>query len=182
MENLFQASFTDSLKSFRYSKKTEELLRKQAALFRSFDSMLELSNGYSSSNKYDLEEALEILKFRWGLIFKTHIEIDADLGGSNTEYQNKYYEQEAIYRHHRREINLKLHSKSLQKNFLEIHMESPVLRDSHNSKNSLYALEMANNQTGQDLIAKQQRPSSKCSISKKSLYTHFNKRGNVNKI
>ncbi|XP_047523151.1 uncharacterized protein LOC125061670 [Pieris napi] len=173
MENLFQASFTDGLKTIRHSRKTEELLRKQAALFRWSDRMLELSNVHSASDKYDLEGVLEDIKLQWDMIFKTHIEIDADLQGSYSEYQNKYYEKKAIYRRLKRKIYLKLRS-------LETHMDSPVLY-SHNSENSsLYALETANNQTREYLNTKQQRPSSNFSISKNSLSTHFDIQGQGN--
>ncbi|XP_047503780.1 uncharacterized protein LOC125048871 [Pieris napi] len=168
MENLFQASFTDGLKTIRHSRKTEELLRKQAYLFRSLDKIFELSNVYSESDKDELEGALDEIKWHWDLIFKTHIYILVDHGGSYSEYENIYYEKQAICRRQKRKIYLKLHS-------LETHMDSPVLY-SYNSEN----LETGNNQTWKDSIAKQQRPSSNFSISKNSLSTHFDTQGQGN--
>ncbi|XP_045517137.1 uncharacterized protein LOC123709686 [Pieris brassicae] len=100
----------NTIKQKGYSQRIKDLLCKQEAFFRSSDHRSIECDIDAITEKWELVAELEEMRSRWDAIYNNHIEIDAELAGTFPEYQEKYYEQGAIYRRKRKEINNKLHS------------------------------------------------------------------------
>ena len=90
--------------SDKSNEKQQELLRQQYCNFRAFERTVEKINFDSSSEKWELEDSLNILKGKWELIEKTNWELDYISQDEDSTYKQKYDAIENIYDNIRKKL------------------------------------------------------------------------------
>lgn len=86
------------------NEKQQELLRQQYCNFRAFERTVEKINFDSSSEKWELEDSLDILKGKWELIEKTNWELDYISQDEDSTYKQKYDAIENVYDNLRKKL------------------------------------------------------------------------------
>lgn len=94
--------------------KSDELLSAQATNFRAFSRLIYNINVDDLTEKWEIEDKLQMLQARWKLIDDMHWQIDNELIGSDVDYELEYSNNEAIFESTKRELNRKLNSTSHQ--------------------------------------------------------------------
>uniref|UniRef100_A0A2A4IV99 Uncharacterized protein n=1 Tax=Heliothis virescens TaxID=7102 RepID=A0A2A4IV99_HELVI len=90
--------------------KIDEMLRKQSSNFRAFLRTLESIDVEELKEKWEYEDALISIKARWKIVDNLHWELDGQLMGSNTEYEETFTQYERKYNDIKKAINNKLWS------------------------------------------------------------------------
>ncbi|XP_045456869.1 uncharacterized protein LOC123666892 [Melitaea cinxia] len=92
------------------NSRTDELLRKQASNFRALQRKVASINLDTELDKWEFDDLLKTLQFRWSAIDTLHLEIDSELEGKNQEYDAAFYHYERLYEDMKRAINRKMRS------------------------------------------------------------------------
>ncbi|KAH9645752.1 hypothetical protein HF086_002679 [Spodoptera exigua] len=87
--------------------KIDEMLRKQSSNFRAFLRTLESIDVEELKEKWEYEDALTSVKARWKIVDNLHWELDSQLMGSNTEYEETFTQYERKYNDIKKAINSK---------------------------------------------------------------------------
>ncbi|KAH9634604.1 hypothetical protein HF086_009256 [Spodoptera exigua] len=85
--------------------KIDEMLRKQSSNFRAFLRTLESIDVEELKEKWEYEDALTSVKARWKIVDNLHWELDSQLMGSNTEYEETFTQYERKYNDIKKAIN-----------------------------------------------------------------------------
>ncbi|KAF9420397.1 hypothetical protein HW555_003319, partial [Spodoptera exigua] len=92
------------------SSKTEDMLKKQLSNFKAYMRTVSSINVELVSEKWEFEDLLRTLQSRWSVIDKLHWELDSELSGSNSEYEQEFSKYEAHYNNIKKTINKKMWS------------------------------------------------------------------------
>ncbi|XP_026323275.1 uncharacterized protein LOC113232713, partial [Hyposmocoma kahamanoa] len=93
-------------------ERQQEMLRQQYCNFRAFERTVEKTYIEKITEKWELEDALKILKNKWENIEKIHWELDYILQDDNSTYKLKYEALENVYDVLRKELNHKIWNNS----------------------------------------------------------------------
>lgn len=90
--------------------KTDELISQQNTNFRAFSRLVGNMNIDQMTEKWEIEDKLNMLQNRWKTIDEIHWEIDNLLVGSNVDYELEYSKHESIFESTKRQLNTQLNS------------------------------------------------------------------------
>lgn len=88
----------------------EDLLKKQATNFRAFSREAADIDLNLITEKWEFEDTLKTLKTRWTAIDSLHWELDNELNGSNSQYEEQFATYEKYYKGLKKDINRKMWS------------------------------------------------------------------------
>ncbi|PZC75621.1 hypothetical protein B5X24_HaOG205897, partial [Helicoverpa armigera] len=94
--------------------KTDELISQQRTNFRAFSRVVRGIDINIISEKWELQDKLQMVQARWKTIDDLHWQIDNLLIGTEVDYEQEYVEHENIYETTKRQLNQKLSHTSHQ--------------------------------------------------------------------
>lgn len=96
--------------SVQPNPKVSEYINQQKTNFRAFQRMVHNCNANDLNDKWEIEDKLRNLQYRWDNIDNIHWKIDNILEGSDNAYEEQYTYYENLYEEIKKALNMKLSS------------------------------------------------------------------------
>lgn len=118
LQNIVDAKKVTELTETGGLSKSDELISLQNTNFRAFSRMVRNINIDAITEKWELEDKLQMLQARWKVIDETHWQIDNVLIGTNLDYEQQFSKREAEFEATKRELHRKLNATTHQQRSL----------------------------------------------------------------